>query len=113
MEGKHMNRETRAAAILATVIGAATAATALPALAQNEKLPPGANAATVGQNMQRAQQDNLAKCYGINALARNDCATASHACAGQSTKASDPKSFVLLPRGDCAKIAGGVEWTNG
>jgi uncharacterized membrane protein len=47
------------------------------------------------------------KCYGINAAAKNDCAAGSHSCAGQATMARDTKSFVLLPAGDCAKIAGG------
>jgi uncharacterized membrane protein len=49
----------------------------------------------------------LEKCYGINAVAKNDCAEGAHSCAGQATKARDVKSFVLLPAGDCAKIQGG------
>jgi len=49
----------------------------------------------------------MEKCYGINAVSKNDCANGAHSCAGESTTASDPKSFVLLPTGDCAKIAGG------
>lgn len=47
------------------------------------------------------------KCYGANAVAKNDCAEGAHSCAGQATQARDPKSFVLLPAGDCGKIAGG------
>lgn len=49
----------------------------------------------------------MEKCYGINAASKNDCANGAHSCAGQSTQARDPKAFVLLPAGDCAKIAGG------
>jgi uncharacterized membrane protein len=50
----------------------------------------------------------LEKCYGINAAGKNDCAAGAHSCAGQATAARDPKSFVLVPAGDCAKIAGGT-----
>jgi len=53
------------------------------------------------------QQNKLEKCYGINALAKNDCAEGAHSCAGQATKARDAQSFVLLPAGDCSKIQGG------
>jgi uncharacterized membrane protein len=56
----------------------------------------------------KATKDKLEKCYGINAAAKNDCAAGSHSCAGQATTARDPKSFVLIPAGDCAKIAGGT-----
>jgi uncharacterized membrane protein len=47
------------------------------------------------------------KCFGIAAKAMNDCAAGAHSCAGQSTMARDPKSFVYLPKGACGKIAGG------
>jgi uncharacterized membrane protein len=47
------------------------------------------------------------KCYGINAVGKNDCSAGAHSCAGQATKAMDPASFVLLPKGVCGKISGG------
>lgn len=53
-------------------------------------------------------KEKMEKCYGINAAAKNDCAAGAHSCAGQATMARDPKSFVLLPAGDCSKIAGGT-----
>jgi uncharacterized membrane protein len=53
-------------------------------------------------------KEKLEKCYGINAAAKNDCAAGAHSCAGQATMARDPKSYVLVPAGDCAKIAGGT-----
>jgi uncharacterized membrane protein len=53
-------------------------------------------------------KEKMEKCYGINAAAKNDCAAGAHSCAGQATAARDPKSFVLLPAGDCSKIAGGT-----
>ena len=54
-----------------------------------------------------AMAEKLEKCYGINAISKNDCGEGSHFCAGQATQARDPKSFVLLPAGVCNKIAGG------
>jgi uncharacterized membrane protein len=80
------------------------AGAAAPALSQgmSQSTPP-----AVKDNMARAQAQHLEKCYGINAVGKNDCAEGAHSCAGQSTQARDRKSFVLLPAGDCGKIAGG------
>lgn len=61
----------------------------------------------VKDNMARMAAQHLQKCYGINAVAKNDCAEGAHSCAGQATRARDAKSFVLLPAGDCGKIQGG------
>jgi uncharacterized membrane protein len=61
----------------------------------------------VKDNTMRMQATKLEKCYGINATAKNDCAEGAHSCAGQATQPRDPKSFVLLPAGDCSKIQGG------
>ncbi len=48
------------------------------------------------------------KCYGINAAGKNDCAaTGNNSCAGQGKRASDPKGWVYVPAGTCAKIQGG------
>ena len=47
------------------------------------------------------------KCYGVAKAGANDCAAGGHSCAGHATKDNDPASFVLLPVGTCAKIAGG------
>jgi uncharacterized membrane protein len=55
-----------------------------------------------------AKKADLEKCYGVNAAGKNDCAAGAHSCAGQATQARDPKSYVLVPKGDCAKIAGGT-----
>ena len=46
-------------------------------------------------------------CYGVAKAGKNDCANASHSCAGQATKDMDKTSFVSLPAGVCAKLAGG------
>jgi uncharacterized membrane protein len=49
----------------------------------------------------------MEKCYGVNKAAKNDCAAGDHSCAGQSTKSMDKASFVSVPAGVCAKLAGG------
>lgn len=109
-----MNRRIFAASALSAAAGLALVAQVPQTLAQGMsqgegmmKLPPGANAAVVKQNMERMAQQHLQKCFGINAVGKNDCAEGAHSCAGQATQARDPKSFVLLPAGDCSKIAGG------
>ena len=102
-----MDRRKFAASVFAAAVGLAGAAavTAVPASAQTMtkdqmmKVQEG--------NMARAKTGHLVSCYGINAAAKNDCAAGAHSCAGQATIARDPKSFVLLPTGDCEKIAGG------
>jgi uncharacterized membrane protein len=91
-----------AASALSAAVGLALAAQAPTVRAQGANPPQ-----IVKDNMARMAKDKLEKCYGINAAAKNDCAEGAHSCAGQSTQARDPKSFVLLPAGDCAKIQGG------
>ena len=83
-----MNRRLFAASALTTAVGLALALQAAPAAAQGAKTA-------------------MEKCYGINAVGKNDCAQGAHSCAGQATQARDPGSFVLLPAGDCSKIQGG------
>ncbi len=52
-------------------------------------------------------QYTVEKCYGIAAAAENDCQTATHSCAGESKQARDKESWIYVPAGTCAKIAGG------
>lgn len=47
------------------------------------------------------------ECYGIAKAGQNDCQTATHSCAGTSTKDADKASWIYIPAGTCAKIAGG------
>lgn len=102
-----MDRRTFAASVFAAAVGlAGTAATVNQASAgamSKEQMTQVQQA-----NMARAKAGHLVACYGINAVAKNDCAAGAHSCAGQATSARDPKSFVLLPAGDCEKIAGGA-----
>ncbi|HYK78649.1 MAG TPA: DUF2282 domain-containing protein [Micropepsaceae bacterium] len=95
-----MNRITAATA-LSTAIGLAFAMQALPSQAA-QQMPQ-----IVKDNMDRMAKDHLEKCYGINAVSKNDCAEGAHSCAGQATQARDTKSFVMLPAGVCGKIQGG------
>jgi len=94
---KHLS----AVAALSTAIGLALAMQAGPGRAA-QQMPQ-----IVKDNMDRMARDHLEKCYGINTVAKNDCAEGAHSCAGQATQARDTKSFVLVPAGVCAKIQGG------
>ena len=101
-----MDRRTLAASVLAAAVGLAGAAavTTAPAAQMMSK----EQMMKVQQaNKARAMQEHLVACYSINAVGRNDCAAGAHSCAGQATQARDPKSFLLLPTGDCQKIDGG------
>lgn len=102
-----MNRRLFAASVLPAAVGFALALQAPAQAGEMMKLPAGANKNVVMKNMQRMKAEHLQKCYGVNAVGKNDCAQGAHSCAGQATKARDPDSFVLLPAGDCGKIAGG------
>ena len=101
-----MNKHILAASSLSTAIGLVLAMQATPVLAQAMKDMSGMPQ-IVKDNMARMEKNKLEKCYGINAVSKNDCAEGAHSCAGQATQARDTKSFVLLPAGDCSKIQGG------
>jgi uncharacterized membrane protein len=97
-----MTHRFLAASALSGAVSLALALQALPAAAQSSNPPQ-----IVKDNMARMAQQHLEKCYGINAVAKNDCAEGAHSCAGQATQARETKSFVLLPGGTCGKIQGG------
>jgi len=97
-----MNRRLFAASALSAAVGLALAMPAQAEMKDMSKAPK-----VVQDNMMKMEKEHLQKCYGINAVAKNDCAEGAHSCAGQATQARDPKSFVLLPAGDCSKIQGG------
>ena len=56
------------------------------------------------------QPENWEKCANIGVKAgMNDCGVAGkHDCAGQAKVDNDPKEWVYLPAGTCAKIDGEV-----
>ena len=84
-----MNRTILTSALLASAVALASATTA-PTKANADDMP------------------KMVKCYGVNAVAKNDCSQGPHSCAGQATKAREGQSFVLLPAGACEKIDGGT-----
>jgi len=47
------------------------------------------------------------KCYGVAKAGMNDCKSGMHGCKGKAEKDNDKKSFIVVPHGTCAKIAGG------
>jgi uncharacterized membrane protein len=96
-----MNR-TVASATLATAIGLAFSA---PVQAQQKGDQPMTKEQKM--TMERMVKNNLEKCYGVAARGKNDCAEGQHSCVGQATRDRDPASFVLVPKGDCQKLAGG------
>jgi uncharacterized membrane protein len=96
-----MTRYRTAASTLSAAIGLALGLQLAPLSAQEMKKEPSA------MDKKEGMKEKGEKCYGINAVSKNDCAAGAHSCAGQSTKARDPNSFVLLPAGACSKIDGG------
>lgn len=55
-------------------------------------------------------KEGFEKCAGIAKTGQNDCGTANHACAGQST-ADGGDEWVYVPTGTCDKIVGGTVFT--
>jgi len=47
------------------------------------------------------------KCYGVAKAGMNDCKSGIHGCKGKAEKDHDKASFIVVPHGTCAKIAGG------
>jgi uncharacterized membrane protein len=54
-----------------------------------------------------ADKVEMEKCYGVVKAGKNDCAGPAHACAGQAKVDSGAKEFVAVPKGTCARLAGG------
>ena len=96
-----MDRRTLAASIVAMAMGISSAVQAAPAMSQTDMMK------VKQANMARAAAQKLVACYGIAAKGKNDCSAGVHSCSGEATVDRDPQSFVLLPVGDCEKIAGG------
>lgn len=60
-----------------------------------------ATAAQAGDKVQ------MEKCYGISKTGKNDCQTASSACAGTAKKDGQKDAWIYIPKGTCEKIIGG------
>jgi uncharacterized membrane protein len=98
-------KRSLATATLTAALGFAFAGPGAPAFAQQMGDKPMTKEQKM--TMERMVKNNLEKCYGVAARGKNDCAEGAHSCVGQSTHDRDKASFVLLPKGDCQKIAGG------
>jgi uncharacterized membrane protein len=48
----------------------------------------------------------MEKCYGVIKAGKNDCQTATSACAGTATKDGQKDAWIYLPKGSCEKIVG-------
>ena len=48
------------------------------------------------------------KCAGIVKAGQNDCGTSKSACAGTVTSDRDAEAWIAVPKGTCARIAGGM-----
>jgi len=66
----------------------------------------GVTLASVAQAADAPAAAATEKCYGVAKAGKNDCASAGHACAGQS-KAASGKEWVKVPVGTCERLVGG------
>ena len=64
-------------------------------------------AATIAVTSAQAEDVSKEKCYGIAKAGKNDCASGSEACAGQSKADNAKNAWVGLAKGTCDKIVGG------
>lgn len=63
---------------------------------------------TAGALPAHAAKGDNEKCAGVVKAGKNDCATASSACAGTVAKDNQKDAWIYVPKGTCEKIAGGV-----
>lgn len=57
-----------------------------------------------------ADKLKMEQCFGIAKAGKNDCAGkgSANSCAGTAKKDGEKGAFVLVPKGTCAKIVGGI-----
>ena len=58
-------------------------------------------------NTALAAKGDTEKCAGIVKAGQNDCGTSKGACAGTIKTDRDAEAWITVPKGTCAKIAGG------
>jgi uncharacterized membrane protein len=54
-----------------------------------------------------AAESDKEQCAGIIKAGKNDCATSTNACHGHVTSDANPEAWIYVPKGTCAKLAGG------
>jgi uncharacterized membrane protein len=55
-----------------------------------------------------AAKGDMEKCAGIVKAGKNDCGTSKSACAGTASADRDSEAWIFVPKGTCARIAGGM-----
>ena len=76
------------------------------AAAVSSLLAMSANAAFAGDASKEGANASKEKCYGVAKAGKNDCASASHSCAGHSTVDNAPTEWKYVPKGECEKMGG-------
>ena len=64
------------------------------------------SASSLAAEQDQAKQD---KCYGIAKSGQNDCATSTHACAGQAKSDNDAQDWKYVAKGTCQSLGGKTE----
>lgn len=54
----------------------------------------------------QGKKDAKEKCYGAAKKGQNDCGTAKHSCAGQSTADNQAEEWKFVAKGTCEKMGG-------
>lgn len=54
-----------------------------------------------------AKKNDVEKCFGIAKAGKNDCQTASSACAGTSNADGQKDAWLYVPKGTCQKLVNG------
>jgi uncharacterized membrane protein len=62
-----------------------------------------------GSGSALAAKGDMEKCAGIVKAGKNDCGSAGNACAGTAKKDGEKDAWILVPKGTCAKIVGGMD----
>lgn len=57
-------------------------------------------------NHHEGAEKEKVKCFGVAKAGKNDCATASHSCAGAAKTDNDPTEWQMMPKADCEKAGG-------
>jgi uncharacterized membrane protein len=77
----------------------------------SEAIAAGESNMAPGANMEMVKMHKpvkgLEKCYGIAKSGKNDCASATEACAGQAKADGAKDAWLGVPTGTCDKIVGG------
>ncbi|HKW84540.1 MAG TPA: DUF2282 domain-containing protein [Burkholderiaceae bacterium] len=79
----------------------------------NKPLIAGSLASLIAMSLSMAASGAFAagdteKCAGIVKAGQNDCGTSKSACAGTVKADRDGEAWIIVPKGTCERIAGGM-----